>query len=223
MTPATFEATRLSLGIERLLFSPQGVVNLRVGAGGGLLVWKMLDPETNTTFQVTGSKDETTDFSANELILTGLGGIDIRPLPQLQIGITGTADYLTGAGAEFASEVNDARDRWLFGGQVSFTILFGKPGPTTEWRSDEVWPTQPRADRGEPGETVIPSETRRDSDADGVPDALDKCPMTIRGVEVDRFGCGIDSDFDGVYDGLDDCPATPPEARGLVDIYGCPV
>ncbi|MBD3403654.1 OmpA family protein, partial [candidate division GN15 bacterium] len=47
--------------------------------------------------------------------------------------------------------------------------------------------------------------------------------MTIRGVEVDRFGCGIDSDFDGVYDGLDDCPATPPEARGLVDIYGCPV
>lgn len=222
-TAATFDAARIALTAERLLFNPQSIVNVKLGAGGGLLIWKMLDPETNRTLSVTGNKDQATDFSATELILTGLAGVELRPLPQLALGLTGTADYMTGGGAEFASEVNAGRDRFLIGANVSFTLLFGSPRPQAQWRSDEVWPTQPAIASRRTTSTAPVSETTRDSDADGVPDALDKCPMTPRGVEVDQFGCPIDTDGDGVPDGLDDCPDTPAEARGQVDIHGCPV
>jgi OOP family OmpA-OmpF porin len=59
-----------------------------------------------------------------------------------------------------------------------------------------------------------------DTDGDGVPDYLDKCPGTPRGVKVDSVGCPLDSDGDGVPDHLDKCPGTP---RGVpVDDNGCP-
>ncbi|MCK9561644.1 MAG: thrombospondin type 3 repeat-containing protein [Bacteroidales bacterium] len=39
-----------------------------------------------------------------------------------------------------------------------------------------------------------------DADGDGVPETIDKCPYTPKGVEVDAFGCPLDSDNDGVPD-----------------------
>jgi len=59
-----------------------------------------------------------------------------------------------------------------------------------------------------------------DSDKDGVPDNLDKCPNTPEGVAVDKDGCPLDSDKDGVPDYLDKCPDTP--AGVAVDKDGCP-
>ena len=41
-----------------------------------------------------------------------------------------------------------------------------------------------------------------DSDGDGVPDNLDRCPDTPRGVRVDDVGCPLDSDGDGVPEHL---------------------
>ncbi len=61
-----------------------------------------------------------------------------------------------------------------------------------------------------------------DSDGDGVPDHLDQCPGTPKGVRVDSKGCPIeprDSDGDGVIDDKDECPGTPKGAR--VDERGC--
>ncbi len=63
----------------------------------------------------------------------------------------------------------------------------------------------------------------KDSDGDGVPDCIDKCPdtpMEARGL-VDSDGCPLDSDGDGVPDYLDQCPLTPKEAYGFVDSVGC--
>jgi OOP family OmpA-OmpF porin len=60
-----------------------------------------------------------------------------------------------------------------------------------------------------------------DSDGDGVPDYLDKCPGTPKGVAVNAKGCPIDSDGDGVPDNLDSCPGTPKGVK--VDASGCPV
>ncbi|MFK5925575.1 MAG: OmpA family protein [Desulfuromusa sp.] len=68
-----------------------------------------------------------------------------------------------------------------------------------------------------PKPVVVPP---RDSDGDGVIDAMDKCPNTPKGAPVDRFGCSLDSDGDGVFDYLDQCPGTP--AGVSVDVYGCP-
>jgi OmpA-OmpF porin, OOP family len=60
-----------------------------------------------------------------------------------------------------------------------------------------------------------------DSDGDGVPDYLDKCPKTPKGVKVDTFGCPLDADGDGVPDYLDKCPDTPHGVA--VDSQGCPL
>lgn len=62
---------------------------------------------------------------------------------------------------------------------------------------------------------------KKDSDGDGVPDKLDKCPDTPAGVPVDADGCPLDSDKDGVPDYLDKCPNTPPGVK--VDADGCPL
>ncbi len=62
---------------------------------------------------------------------------------------------------------------------------------------------------------------KKDSDHDGVPDYLDKCPDTPAGVKVDATGCPLDSDGDGVPDYKDKCPNTPPGVK--VDSAGCPL
>ncbi len=64
-------------------------------------------------------------------------------------------------------------------------------------------------------------ETYPDSDGDGVPDHLDRCPNTPKGVVVDKDGCPLDSDGDGVPDYLDKCPNTPKGV--VVDKDGCPL
>jgi OmpA-OmpF porin, OOP family len=67
-----------------------------------------------------------------------------------------------------------------------------------------------------------------DSDGDGVPDNLDKCPGTPKGTAVDSTGCPKappapvakpDSDGDGVPDDRDKCPNTPKGAT--VNADGC--
>ncbi len=58
-----------------------------------------------------------------------------------------------------------------------------------------------------------------DADGDGVPDHLDKCPDTPKGVAVDANGCPPDTDGDGVPDYLDKCPNTPAGVK--VDANGC--
>ena len=76
---------------------------------------------------------------------------------------------------------------------------------------------------------VVDPETGRkdcvaDSDRDGVPDTLDRCPSTPLGTEVDPYGCAIsvtDSDGDGVPDGRDQCPNT--RAGLKVSDNGCAI
>lgn len=65
----------------------------------------------------------------------------------------------------------------------------------------------------------------KDGDNDGVTDALDMCPGTPAGVQVDAKGCRLvvdsDSDGDGVLDSADNCANTP--ASDKVDAVGCSV
>ena len=61
-----------------------------------------------------------------------------------------------------------------------------------------------------------------DSDGDGVMDDKDKCPGTPKGMPVDKDGCPKDTDGDGVPDYKDKCPGTPKAAIGYVDENGCP-
>ena len=48
-----------------------------------------------------------------------------------------------------------------------------------------------------------------DTDKDGVPDYLDKCPDTPQGVQVNGRGCPLDTDHDSLPDYRDHCPRIP--------------
>ncbi len=63
-------------------------------------------------------------------------------------------------------------------------------------------------------------EAPADSDQDGVPDTLDKCPGTPAGVEVDSVGCPLDDDGDGVPNYKDECPGTT-NRMAEIDDRGC--
>jgi len=215
-SPLEFSATRLGGTFTRLLFSSSRRLNLTVGVGGGLMVWKAVDPASSTTYTVPGDHKETTDFAASEPFLNGTIGLLVQPTSRLSLHFGGRMDYFTGAGAEFESAVNDARDRWLFGGIARLAFHFG----STQDRQD--WKLQPGTQQAQEDATA-PRRTGRDSDGDDVPDELDRCLNTPRGAIVDSKGCPRDSDNDGVPDGLDDCPGTSAAAGGKVDIHGCPV
>ncbi|MES2559460.1 MAG: OmpA family protein [Bacteroidota bacterium] len=58
----------------------------------------------------------------------------------------------------------------------------------------------------------------KDEDGDGIPDRIDKCAGTAKGVKVDKNGCPFDGDGDGVLDYLDKCPGLV----GLASTNGCP-
>ncbi len=62
---------------------------------------------------------------------------------------------------------------------------------------------------------VLPPELLLDTDGDGVPDHLDRCP-TVPGLAI-FDGCP-DTDGDGIPDHEDDCPEVP----GLAEFRGCP-
>jgi hypothetical protein len=57
-----------------------------------------------------------------------------------------------------------------------------------------------------------------DEDNDNIPDMIDQCPHTPKGVLVDSVGCPFDTDGDGVPDYMDKEPNTPPGA--IVDKDG---
>jgi OOP family OmpA-OmpF porin len=71
-----------------------------------------------------------------------------------------------------------------------------------------------------PGCPVDEQGCSPDADGDGVPDCIDKCPNTPKGCEVDATGCAKDTDGDGVKDCVDKCPNTPKNCRP-VDKNGC--
>ncbi|UCC44641.1 MAG: OmpA family protein [Candidatus Zixiibacteriota bacterium] len=211
-TPLHFEATRLSLLADRDLLWAGHPMCLSLGFGGGLLFWKALDPVSNTTYTVRGSKQERTDFAATELFVTAATGLTVTPGSRWSVKLRGHIDYLTAAGAEFDGGINSRRDRWLLGVSVSLNLVFSRRLKSFPPARQPVSPPAPTF-RGH----------RLDSDNDGVPDDLDQCLNTRRGVVVGESGCPRDSDRDGVPDGLDDCPATSSEAVHSVDIYGCAV
>lgn len=58
-----------------------------------------------------------------------------------------------------------------------------------------------------------------DADGDGVNDAMDQCPRTPQGVQVDVKGCPLDQDGDGVPDYRDKCLNSHPGDQ--VTAHGC--
>ena len=118
-------------------------------------------------------------------------------------------------------------DNWSLRGEVNLhygfdvkaTDLSAFAGIAYQWgRAPARAPAAPVA---APVAVAAAPAVQADTDGDGVPDNLDKCPGTPKGVKVDQHGCMLDSDGDGVPDFFDKCPGTPRGAK--VDAVGCPL
>ena len=71
----------------------------------------------------------------------------------------------------------------------------------------------------------INNEPDRDSDGDGIPDSVDKCPHEPEDKDLfnDSDGCpDPDNDGDGIPDDKDKCPLDPEDKDGFQDDDGCP-
>ena len=69
------------------------------------------------------------------------------------------------------------------------------------------------------GQLLVTFSYNPDSDQDGISDAIDQCPETLFGCQVDEIGCSLDDDNDSVCNGVDQCPNTPVGCA--VDAAGC--
>lgn len=213
-----WEATRVALTFSRYLSNPDRRFSLYGGLGLGLSAWEIKDPVGDTVISVIGVRQETVDFATTELLVTSQVGIDLNITPKWAFDLRFRADYLTGAGAEFADNIKSDRNRWQFDVSLGLSFLIGNLLNRSEWRSDDEWPAY-----ADSPTRIVSRRESLDADVDGVPDKDDNCPDTPVGAVVDNKGCPIDTDGDGISDGLDDCPNTDNRAYGKVDIYGCPV
>lgn len=213
-----YESLRLGFALGRYLFHPDNRLNFRLGIGGGMMIWKYLEPAGDTVINVSGAHNETVDFKASELFVGFSSALDLNLGQRLRTSVNFRADYLTGAGAEFADLINSERNRWQYSVNLSLSFFFGSKQPTDSWPSERSW-----SSTTVPVKQSAAANNNDDNDLDGVSDAKDECPDTPFGALTDRNGCPVDNDGDGVYDGLDDCPDTDRNALGQVDIHGCPI
>jgi outer membrane protein OmpA-like peptidoglycan-associated protein len=197
------------------------------GAGGGLSIWKMVDPEADTVFKVEGAHGNTVDFAASEMFITLTGGMEFQFEKHVKLGLTLSANYLTGIGLEFKPEVEHDRSRWNLKAGLSLSYFLFKKEWASKWTNEKyVLPPQIAAQKTIPEKIdteELTSLKENDSDRDGIPDIDDECPKTpsaARG-KVDIRGCPIDTDRDGFADYLDSCPDNPIGAA--VDNSGCPL
>lgn len=208
-----WKADKVGISFGRKLFSLTDKVSFNFHLGSGLMIWEYLDPKSDTVFNVKGVVKQTVDYAATEIFINFTSALNIHLSKKLSLGIESEALYLTRAGAEFDDLVSISRDQWLFGISANLNFSFDLGG--SEWISDESWTRRTSE--------ISRKRPNKDSDRDGVPDMIDKCPNTRLGLEVDRYGCSRDSDGDGIKDGDDHCPHTHIRAIGMVDIFGCPV
>ena len=100
-----------------------------------------------------------------------------------------------------------------YGFDVKSTDLSAFVSIAYQWGRAPARAPQPVAPVVAPAAVAAAPAAPIDSDGDGVPDNLDKCPGTPKGVKVDQYGCMLDSDGDGVPDFFDKCPDTPRGAK----------
>jgi len=217
-------------GLIKYRWFPAGdKLGFTAGLGLGLSNWRMADPGSGLTLATSDERGITTEFKTSEIFLTTVTGFDYRFREKWKFGVDLYANYLTGAGREFSSAVEDSLGNWSFRIGLSLSYLFGAKKHKPRW--DEI-----RTEYHEPPEvemtsTAVPETPKtevvenlyKDSDRDGVPDNMDNCPGTPPEAAgfIDIRGCPIDSDADSYPDYIDGCPHNPRGAR--VDRSGCPL
>ncbi len=119
----------------------------------------------------------------------GTGLHDVQPIVDAGLGFISWFDV---SGFDVGLRA-DARYRWAFLDQIS-NRTSPRIGQLNEpiLKVGLVMPVGPKMVVASTAATVQGPDKTLDSDGDGVPDALDRCPGTPRGVVVDSTGCPRD-------------------------------
>jgi OOP family OmpA-OmpF porin len=223
------KATDITLLLRRHVYRMGDRITLHGDLGGGVSIWKMLDPSSGVIQKTTSETGGPTDVSVSEVFLAAGMGTDFRLSGNFRIGFLATMNYLTGTGQEFVAEYKDSLSNWIYRFGVNISYSFGRAGRSQPAHpksvSGKIQPIPVKAGNslGPTSAKALRGKVVDDSDGDGVPDLYDLCPNTPKEAAglVDINGCPIDTDFDGIPDYRDDCPDGLPGA--VVDKSGCPI
>lgn len=177
-------------------------MGLNGGIGAGLSKWRIADPGTGITLATSTERGGAIDFEASEIFLATVVGLDYQFKEEWKIGFDIHSNYMTGAGLEFDKAVEDSLGRWNLNAGISLSYLFGGEKSRARWDEIRQRPYTPRSE-------IIESEKANKSDK----------IFDIASVKTKN----IDSDHDGIPDEDDNCPDTPLDAKGFIDIHGCPI
>jgi len=172
------------------------------GIGAGLSKWRIADPGTGITLATTSERGGATEFEASELFLASAVGIDYQFKDEWKVGLNIHSNYMTGAGMEFEEAVEDSLGRWNLKAGISLSYLFGGEKSRARWDEIRQRPYTPRS-------KIIRKENQDEKVK----------PIVLASVKTKS----TDSDKDGIPNEDDKCPNTPFEAKGFIDISGCPI
>jgi outer membrane protein OmpA-like peptidoglycan-associated protein len=171
------------------------------------------------------------NYKLTPFLLAGLGGM--TSLSSNTAVVSGETWEFLHAGAGFKIGFHP-RVGLRFDGRVlvPWTALPGLPhgdrigytGPDWEVFGG-VWIAFSEIERVTIKEKVVLQPKRGDSDGDGIPDDVDKCPKEAEDKDgfEDTDGCpDVDNDKDGIPDDIDKCPNEPEDKDGFQDEDGCP-
>lgn len=147
------------------------------------------------------------------------------------------ATFFTGKNTDFewlaqVRYVLDQRSRWYAEGGFGTRLAAGYGGPdfrmlvgigTYLTMADFEGKSPPRKMHNY---TPSVDDYDRDSDGDGYPDSIDKCPHEKEDGKppdpTDGCPAASDRDGDGIPDSVDQCPDKPEDKDGIQDDDGCP-
>jgi outer membrane protein OmpA-like peptidoglycan-associated protein len=162
--------------------------------------------------EIFGSTGLFTDAGGPDSTFFGSRNTDLEWLAQARFGI-------------------GQRQRWwaMFGGGTRLSAGYGAPNLRL-LASIGYWFTLTDVEGKSPDKkiAVVPDvdDYAKDTDKDGYPDDIDKCPTIPEdGKEPEPTdGCpaGSDRDNDGIPDAADACPDVPEDKDGVADSDGCP-
>jgi hypothetical protein len=147
----------------------------------------------------TQLKDSTTNYSRSSLVIPIQAGFDF------QLGKSHRWDVQVGFNYNLI--LSDYVDNKKAGGNDSYWM--GHVGFKYTFAPKEKTPQD---------DVDFSHIDKLDVDGDGIPDDVDRCLSTPKGVPVDNHGCPLDGDKDGVADHMDREPSTKKGAK--VDGFG---
>lgn len=192
----------LDVGVEYRLARDRSTIPF-IRASIGNSFWSVEDL-SGVKIPVGSQSGGKTDFAAQEMVFKTAIGLRYDFHSDIGFGIDFETTYFTGIGTDFSDSTDDIRSRAT---GTLFLKLIYRMGQTDPGRSRPVGSWRPPGRRFTNVYKPEAAPTIRDSDADGVPDLIDRCASTPPAAKgwVDVYGCPVDQDRDGVPDYRDQC------------------